>query len=100
MESDSLPFEFEGGSLDTLMRIIDKEGGYTLIPELAGLDIAERKQDQLKHFSNIVPLREVSIVTSRQFAKTRLIDLLAKSIINSAPNQLLDATRGTVVEWK
>jgi len=100
MESDSLPFEFEGGSLDTLMRIIDKEGGYTLIPELAGLDIAEHKQNQIKHFSNIMPLREVSIVTSRQFAKTRLIDLLAKCIINSVPAQLLDSARGTIVEWK
>ncbi len=100
MESDSLPFEFEGGSLDTLMRIIDKEGGYTLIPELAGIDIEERKQNQLKHFSNIVPLREVSIVTSRQFAKTKLIDLFSKSISKSIPKELLDITRGTVVEWK
>ncbi len=100
MESDSLPFEFEGGSLDTLMKIIDKEGGYTLIPELAGIDLAERKQNQLKSFSNIVPLREVSIVTTRQFAKTKLIDLLAESIRESVPQQLLNMERGTVVEWK
>jgi len=100
LESDSLPFEFEGGSLDTLMRIIDKEGGYTLIPELAGMDMEERKQNQLKHFSNIVPLREVSIVTSRQFAKTKLIDLFAESIIESIPDHLLNEARGTIVEWK
>lgn len=100
MESDSLPFEFEGGSLDTLMKIIDKEGGYTLIPELAGIDLAEKKQNQLRNFSTIVPLREVSLVTTRQFAKTKLIDLLAESIKDSVPQQLLNMERGTVVEWK
>jgi LysR family transcriptional regulator, hydrogen peroxide-inducible genes activator len=31
----SLPFQFEAGSLETLMNIVDHEGGITLIPELA-----------------------------------------------------------------
>jgi len=100
VDSDSLPFEFEGGSLDTLMKIIDNEGGYTLIPELAGLDLAESRHNQLKHFSNIVPLREVSLVTTRQFAKTKSISLLAESITESVPQKLLNLERGTVVEWK
>ncbi len=100
LDSDSLPFEFEGGSLDTLMKIIDKEGGYTLIPELAGMEFKDEKQQQLKHFSNYVPLREVSIVTTRQFAKTKLIELLAESIKKSVPSNLLDSKRGTIVEWK
>ncbi len=100
MESDSLPFEFEGGSLDTLMKIIDKEGGYTLIPELAGLDLEDTRKKQLKHFYNYVPLREVSLVTTRQFAKTKLVELLSESIINSVPKPLLNNERGSVVEWK
>lgn len=100
MESDSLPFEFKGGSLDTLMRIIDKEGGYTLIPEIAGIELEDKRKIQLKHFSNYVPLREVSIVTTRQFAKTKLIELLAETIKSSVPELLLDDKRGTVVEWK
>lgn len=100
MESDSLPFDFEGGSLDTLMKIIDKEGGYTLIPELTALEIDEFKPDQVRHFSSIVPLREVSLVTTRRFAKTKLINLLAESIIESVPQSLINSDRGTIVEWK
>ena len=100
MESDSLPFEYEGGSLDTLMKIIDKEGGYTLIPELAGYDLPEGKKKQIKHFSNYIPLREVSLVTTRQFAKSKLISLLSYCIKNSVPNELLIKTRGSVVKWK
>lgn len=100
LESDSLPFEFEGGSLDTLMKIIDREGGYTLIPELAGEEVDDKKQNQVKHFTNYIPLREVSLVTTRQFAKTKLIELLAKCIRSSIPEILLNKDRGTIVEWK
>lgn len=100
MESDNLPFEFEGGSLDTLMKIIDKEGGYTLIPELASLDIPVDKVHQVKHFTNYLPLREVSLVTIRQFAKTKLIELLGETIVESVPAGLLNKDRGTIVEWK
>ncbi len=100
LQTDKLPFEFEGGALDTLIRIIDKEGGYTLIPELAGTDLLKNKKSKIKKFSNIVPLREVSIVTTRQFAKTKLIDLLIDSIKLSVPKEMLNKKRGTVVEWK
>ncbi len=100
LETDKLPFEFEGGSLDTLMKIIDKEGGFTLIPELAGMEANENRKKQMRRFSNIVPLREVSLVYSRRYAKTRIIETLAESIKKAVPPSMLDKSRGTVVEWR
>ncbi len=99
-ESDALPFEFEGGNLDTLMRIIDKEGGYTLIPELSGMDLPDDKKNQVRKFHDITPLREVSLVYTRKFAKTKLIKSLAKTIQESIPEYMMDQNRGTIVEWK
>jgi len=100
LESDDLPFEFEGGSLETLMRIIDKEGGYTLIPELAEEVITNEHKSQIRHFTNMVPLREVALVFTRRFAKTKMIDRLADTIKASIPVKYLNKSRGTVVEWK
>ncbi len=100
LESDDLPFEFEGGSLETLMRIIDKEGGYTLIPELAEEVIANEHQSQIRHFTNMVPLREVALVFTRRFAKTKMIERFAEVIKTSVPKHYLDKSRGTIVEWK
>lgn len=96
----SLPFEFEGGSIDTLMKIIDIEGGYTLIPELTYLDLQESKKDQVRKFENIIPLREVSLVFTRKFEKTSVISKLAEEIKRSIPETLLDSKRGTRVAWK
>jgi len=98
--SVSLPFEFEGGNLDTLIKIIDKEGGYTLIPELTYYDLENSKKEQVRSFENMVPLREVSLVYTRKYEKTRLINELAKNIIESVPENLHKQERGTLVKWK
>ncbi len=95
-----LPFHFEAGSLETLMNIVDREGGLTLIPELAKLGMSEKRLANVLSFSNIKPLREVSLVYSRHFAKYKLINLLWREIKDSLAPELLDGKRGTVVEWK
>lgn len=98
-ESD-LPFEFEGGSLETLMKIIDREGGFTLLPELAVMELPDIKQVQVKSFDSYTPLREVSLVFSRNFAKERLLKLLSEEIRASVPENMHSKSRGSVVEWK
>lgn len=95
-----LPFQFEAGSLETLMNIIDREGGITIIPELAKAGMSEKRLRNVRSFSNLKPLREVSLVYSRHFAKHRLIDLLWKEIKEDVPGELQNEERGTIVEWK
>ena len=95
-----LPFHFEAGSLETLMNIVDREGGITLIPELAKLGMSEKRQENVRSFSNLKPLREVSLVYSRHFAKHKLINLLWREIKDAIPEELQNEQRGTVVEWK
>lgn len=95
-----LPFHFEAGSLETLMNIIDKEGGVTLIPELAKATMSQKRAYNVKNFTNIKPLREVSLVYSRHFAKHKLIELLWREIKDSIPKELQDENRGTIVEWR
>ncbi len=99
--SDShLPFHFEAGSLETLMNIVDREGGITIIPELAKYSMAPKKLGNVRSFSNAKPLREVSLVYSRHFAKHKLINLLWREIKDSIPEELQDDKRGSIVEWK
>ncbi|TKG92465.1 hydrogen peroxide-inducible genes activator [Puteibacter caeruleilacunae] len=95
-----LPFEFEAGSLETLVKIIDNEGGLTLLPELAVDDMDERRQGRVKSFMMPVPLREVSIVYSEYFSRDKIIDLLEKEISSCIPKHLLNQKRGMIVEWK
>lgn len=51
----NLPFEFESNSLETLMRIVDVEGGFTLIPELALQYMSPEKRNR----SGLLPIRSL-----------------------------------------
>ena len=95
-----LPFQFEAGSLETLMNIVDKEGGITLIPELAQFTMSEKRKKNVLSFTDLRPLREVSLTYSRHFAKHKLISLLWREIKESLPAGLLSPDRGNVVEWR
>ena len=96
----TLPFEFESNSLETLMRIVDVEGGFTLIPELALQYMSPEKKKQVRSIANTKPLREVSVIYSRHFTKQRLITLLCDEIKSVVPAHMLKRDRGMIVEWK
>ena len=96
----NLPFEFESNSLETLMRIVDGEGGFTLIPELALQYMSPEKKKQVRSIANTKPLREVSVIYSRHFTKQRLITLLCDEIKSVVPAHMLKRDRGMIVEWK
>ena len=96
----NLPFECESNSLETLMRIVDVEGGFTLIPELALQYMSPEKKKQVRSIANTKPLREVSVIYSRHFTKQRLITLLCDEIKSVVPAHMLKRDRGMIVEWK
>lgn len=96
----NLPFEFESNSLETLMRIVDVEGGFTLIPELTLQYMSPEKKKQVRSIANTKPLREVSVIYSRHFTKQRLITLLCDEIKSVVPAHMLKRDRGMIVEWK
>jgi LysR family hydrogen peroxide-inducible transcriptional activator len=98
-QSADASFEYQSGSLETLKRFVEKEGGFTMLPELA-IDAAAASNANIVPIINPEPVREVSLVFSRNFAKERLIELLAKEIQASVPIEMLDSNRGKIVEWR
>ena len=82
------------------MNIVDREGGVTLIPELATFNMPESRKANVRSFNNLKPLREVSLAYSLHFAKHKLINLLFREIKNVIPQELQNEQRGTIVEWK
>ncbi|MCU4175614.1 LysR substrate-binding domain-containing protein [Carboxylicivirga sp. N1Y90] len=97
---DDLPMHFESGSLDTIRKMVDVEGGYTLLPGLATAELPFEFHKHVCEFDSPVPLREVSLVYSRSFYKRMLIDRLASSVTANVPEDMLLKERGQVVEWK
>lgn len=95
-----LPFDLQGSSLETLIRMIDREGGFTLVPELAVLEMPHAQQQNTAHFADIKPMREVSVCYARNYVKRRLNQLLVDEIVDGVPAALRNPQRGELVTWK
>jgi LysR family hydrogen peroxide-inducible transcriptional activator len=78
---------FASGSMETLINLVRKGRGYTLIPELASTNLPAREiKNNLKDFKKPIPTREVSIVHSRSFLKQNIITALEEKIISNLPD--------------
>lgn len=98
---EEIAINYESGSLETIKKLVEKEGGYTLLPELSIDDnVLNNKHAQVKNIGESDPLREVSMVYSRNFAKQQLLKHLFEHIKKSVPDYLLNQTDGHIVEWR
>ena len=77
--------EYETGSIETLKNFVEKNGGITLLPELATLDMSAGKKAMLRYFKSPAPSREISMVTIKDFVKTRLTGILKDTITAHLP---------------
>ena len=92
-------FKFQSGSLEALKKIVDRHGGITFLPELATVDMSESEQANLRWFKEPKPVREVSLVTHRNFLKLKMTEALYNQIIDSIPNDIKSKKNTQVVKW-
>lgn len=90
-------FEYEAGSLETLRRMVDLNDGITVLPELASLDLTGQQLKMIRHFKHPAPVREVSIVTHRDFVKRKLVEVLKQTILQCVPDKLRKNKKQQVV---
>ncbi len=81
---------FEAGSVDSLVRIVDQNGGYTIIPELH-LDLLDAEQKKNVRSIEGPPVnREISIVIKENFIREKMINTVADSIKKIIPDEMLN----------
>ncbi|NOZ45435.1 MAG: LysR family transcriptional regulator [Chlorobi bacterium] len=95
-----LNFQYKTGSLESLIKIIDKQYGYTLLPKLATLDLSENQKINIREFAKPVPARQISIVTHSSYPRKKIVKALSDAIHHSIPEELLEPDFKTVVKWK
>lgn len=79
-------YKFESGSLETLKSLVASYGGYTLLPQLATTNL--RPGTALIPFERPIPAREIGLVYRREHYKTKMIEALGDSILESIPPEV------------
>jgi len=80
--------EYEAGSIETLKNIVDKNFGITIIPELATFNLSATEKKRLRVFKVPAPVRQISIITHREYVKHTLIGVLQESILSVIPEKM------------
>jgi LysR family transcriptional regulator, hydrogen peroxide-inducible genes activator len=88
---------YETGSLETLIKMVDKEGGLTILPELATKDLGKKQQLKLRPFSGDQPSREIGLYTHRAFPKQKLLKAFEQSLLECLPDEIKSATKKKVI---
>ena len=81
---------YAAGSIETLMRIVDENGGYTIIPELQLQLMSDASRSNVRELYNPVPGREVAFVVRRDFVRQRMLNILADAIKSIIPDEMID----------
>ncbi len=81
-------FEYESGSIETLRKMVEMNKGITILPEMATFDFSVKQQNMVRHFKSPAPVREVSLVTHRNYIKKKLVDVLKEEVLASLPQKI------------
>lgn len=81
---------YAAGSIETLMRIVDENGGYTIIPELQLQLMSDASRNNVRELYNPVPGRDVAFVVRRDFVRQRMLNILADAIKSIIPEEMID----------
>ena len=85
-----------GGQLETLVNLTKKFGGMTLVPELFVNYLSKADKNLVRPIEGKKPSREVSLVTSRYFAKEAIGQILETEILHSLPSNIYSLKKNEV----
>lgn len=91
-------FHYNAGSIETLKNMVDTDFGITIIPELATHHLTKTQQQRLRSFKTPVPVREIGLITHREFIKEKLINCLGDCILSVIPEEMKSNKQVSVVE--
>ncbi|TAF43913.1 MAG: hydrogen peroxide-inducible genes activator [Sphingobacteriales bacterium] len=97
-QSNNNQLEYNSGSIETLIRMVDINNGITIVPELSLQDFSNHKLDKVRYFKSPEPSREISLVTHQNFIKKRLLIVLQQEILATVSKRMKSKKKKEVVD--
>ncbi len=91
-------FDYQSGSIESLMQLVRQGIGFTLVPELALLEKIE--EDYTTRFKDPQPVREVSLAVHDGFTRDAVLESLRQSIMKSVPEKWRSQENYHRIKWR
>ncbi len=88
---------YNTGSVETLIRMVDINDGATLLPELALGELSAKQLSKVRNFKSPEPVREISLVTHKNFIKKRMLNALKEEILAIIPKAMKQRKKKDVI---
>ena len=82
------PYRYESSNVETLRKMVEKNKGLTLLPELATHEFNDDQMDNIRYFEDPEPVREISLVTNGHFVKMTILQSLMDEILKLVPEKM------------
>lgn len=82
---------YEAGSMDTLIRIVDRNGGYTIIPELHLNFLSDEQKKNTAYLNLETPTQRcISILIKEDFIRERILNAVIDTLNSIIPPHMLE----------
>lgn len=85
---------YESGSIDTLIKVVDENGGHTVIPELHLRYLTDVQKANVREIASPEPVREISLVIRNDYVKERMLNMVSDAVREIIPEDMLDSRLG------
>lgn len=92
-DSEHIHVNFESGNFETLKNMVLQGSGYTILPHMCVQQLSAAHKKFTRPFATPVPTREISLVTSKDCLKSRIVDVLEEEILGFIPDELRNIRR-------
>lgn len=83
---------YEAGSIDTLIRIIDLNGGFTIIPEMHLPFLTDRQRENIRRIDgNYLSQRRISLYIKADYVRQRMLNTISETMLAFMPENMMDA---------
>ena len=81
---------YEAGSIETLIRIIDENGGFTIIPEMHIQFLSDNQRNNVRKLdSNFLSQRKVSLYIKEGYIRERMLNTVTNTLKTFMPQGML-----------
>lgn len=81
---------YEAGNIDTLVRIVDANGGYTIIPEMHLPLLSDKQRGNVRKIDgNHLSLRKISMYIRSDYIRQRMLNTVTATIRQFLPQQMI-----------
>lgn len=81
---------YEAGNIDTLVRVVDENGGFTIIPEMHLDMLSERQRDNVRPLSgDCLSMRRISLYIRHDYVREKMLNSVVSVITQIVPRRMI-----------